>query len=359
MKVLFFGLGSIGQRHVRNLRQLYGSSIEILAYRTRNQSPLIQEDMSADFSKSPEEIYGIKSFSTIERALQEKPQIAFITNPASMHLSSALAAAKAGCHLFIEKPISHDLTGISELQKIIKEKKLISFVGYHTRFHPAIQQIKKLLLEKKLGKILSAQFIFATSLKHAHPYEDYKTGCAARKDLGGGVVLSLIHELDLCYHFFGSPSQVFALGGQLSSLEIDAEDTASALLEYENEGRTIPIHVYLDFIQNPPHRTCIIVGDRGKIFFDYFKNTLFIYDYITKGFAESDTIQNTDSEKISFTNFKRNMLFLDEIKHFMSCVEENKTPQVSFLDGIESLKIALALKKSMQSKQVERVSPHD
>ena len=84
-----------------------------------------------------------------------------------------------------------------------------------------------------------------------HPYEDYRALYAARADLGGGVVLSQIHEFDYLYALFGLPRRLFAIGGHLSHLEIDVEDVASTLMEFNVDGHILPVHLQQDYLQRP------------------------------------------------------------------------------------------------------------
>src|SRR5512133_1494007 len=136
LKVLFAGLGSIGQRHVRNLRAVLGDQVTILAYRSRGQSPVLNPDMTVRPGATLEDTYQIRSFSNLDDALNEGPDAVFITNPNTLHLPVALAAARAGCHLFIEKPIAESLGGLDELVSLVEQKNLVAFVAYQFRFHP-------------------------------------------------------------------------------------------------------------------------------------------------------------------------------------------------------------------------------
>ena len=99
------------------------------------------------------------------------------------------------------------------------------------RFHPCLQRLHELVQEKKVGRILSVRAEIGEYLPGWHTYEDYRQMYASRQDLGGGVILSQIHELDYLYWLFGLPRSVYALGGHLSRLEIDVEDTADILME--------------------------------------------------------------------------------------------------------------------------------
>ena len=108
MKLLIVGLGAIGQRHIRNLRALLGDSIELLAARSRGLSHVLSDAMTVEAREGLCEKYGIRAFATLDDALAHKPDVAFVCNPTSLHIGTALALARAGCHLFIEKPLAHE-----------------------------------------------------------------------------------------------------------------------------------------------------------------------------------------------------------------------------------------------------------
>ena len=180
MKILMIGLGSIGQRHLRNIKRVYGEEAQILAYRVRGLKRTFSDTMQIRENVSLEEEYNIKSFDDLSKALLEKPDIAYITNITKSHIPCAIACAKAGCHLFLEKPISDSLDGIEELAKIAAEKKLKVFVGYQNRFHPGIQYLKQFLAEGSIGRILSVRSVVGERLTTMHTYENYKDTYLAR-----------------------------------------------------------------------------------------------------------------------------------------------------------------------------------
>ena len=337
MKILITGLGSIGQRHLRNLRHIWGNGVEIIAYRSKGRNIKISDDMTAQFDVDLEKTYNIQTFTDYNKALAQNPCAVFITCPTSLHVSMALAAAKRGCHLFIEKPLSDKMEGIEELIRVVKEKSLITLIGYQLRFDPCLKLISELIKEQKIGQIITVRSEFGEYLPNAHPYEDYREGYAARKDLGGGAVLSLIHELDYIYWLFGMPRKLFALGGRLSKLEIDADDTGSILMECRVYDKLIPIHIHLDFIQRPPSRNCYIIGEEGKIFWDYYSNRVDLY-----------TVEKKEWQSYHFNEFQRNDMFLAEIKHFVACLEGREKPIVDINEGFKSLRIALAAKRSSE-----------
>ena len=341
MKVLIAGLGSIGQRHLRNLRTLLGRDVEILAYRVRELSHVLTEEREIEFGSNVETKYDIKAYGDLEEALAQQPTAAFICNPTSLHQTVALSAAQAGCHLFIEKPLSNRYEGVEELIKAVDNKGLAALVGYQMRFHPCLQRLQSLLQQKAIGRILSVRVEVGEYLPEAHPYEDYRQGYAARSELGGGVILSQIHELDYVYWLFGLPRRLITFGGHLSNLEIDVEDTASSLMECVVDGRAIQIEVHQDFVQRPARHTCHVIGDAGKILVDLDAATMQVFD------AEGRL-----AERCEFSDFQRNQLFVDELKHFLACVRGNEEPIVTLRDAAQSLRMALAARQSLATGQV-------
>jgi predicted dehydrogenase len=277
----------------------------------------------------------------LEEALDQKPDVTFICNPSRFHIPTALRAARGGSHLFIEKPLSHDLEGVEELIRLVEEKGLVAYVGYQMRFHPCLQRLHALLSAGSIGKVLAVRAEVGEYLPNWHSYEDYRQSYAARRDLGGGALLSQIHEFDYLYWFFGLPRRVFTVGGHLSSLEIDVEDIASTLMEFQVDGYFIPVHLQQDYVQRPPSRTCQVIGDTGKILVDL--NALLVRLYDTNGQVAEET---------SLPGFQRNQLFLDELRHFLACVNGEEQPLVDIREGAQSLRIALAAKESLNTGKV-------
>ena len=344
MKILMIGLGSIGQRHLRNIKRVLGEEAEILAYRVRGLQRTFSDTMQIRDRVSLEEEYHIRSFASLTEALLEKPELAFITNPTNMHIPCAIQCAKAGCHLFLEKPVSDSLEGIDELQKAAQDAGIKIFVGYQNRFHPAICAVKEVLEAGSLGKILSVHSVVGERLTTMHTYEDYKETYMARKDMGGGVVTNqLVHEMDYLYYLFGKPVSVYALGGTIGNLGIDVEDNCDELFLMENGTERVAVNVHADFYQSPPSRFIKVIGEKGQIQADLINGT------VTK------TVSDV-TEHIAFTEFVRNDMFIEELKLFLSCVKEGGKEAITLEDGIVSLKMAMAIKESMQTGGVVNVN---
>jgi predicted dehydrogenase len=336
VKVLIIGLGGIGQRHTRNLRTLLGDSVEIIAYRVRRHTHVVTPTMGADQERNVEDVYNIRTFYSLEDALAEKPVIAYVCNPSSLHVSVTRACLAAGCDVFLEKPLADSLDGTAELAELARNHKRIAMVGYQLRFHPCVIRLTEIVRSGVLGNLLGVRATIGEYLPNWHPYEDYRTMYASRAELGGGVVLTQIHELDFLYSIFGTPTRIYSVGGHWSDLEIDVEDTASSLMEVPFDGRILPIQLHTDYLQSPPNRQCEVIGDRGRVVMDLQAQTVTTY-----------ARNNLTPEIFRIENFDRNNLFLDQARHFLHCVKTREKPVVDIADGIQSLRMALAIKQSI------------
>ena len=347
MKILIVGLGGIGQRHLRNLRMLLGAGAEINAVDPRRNIPVLTDQLQVEAGTSLEEKYSMHIYPDLQPALAWKPEAVFVCNPTSLHVPTALLAAQTGCALFIEKPLSHNLEQVEELIGLVENRSLKAVVGYQMRFHPCLRRLHALLQEKKVGRILSVRAEIGEYLPGWHGYEDYRQMYASRKDLGGGVILSQIHEMDYLYWLFGLPLRVYALGGHLSRLEINVEDTADILMTFSVDGQSIPISLHEDYLQRPARRTCEVIGDQGKILVNLAGLSLEVFDSAGK-----------QAEAASYAGFQRNQMFLDELNHFLqssgSVGQEKKTvnPLVSIREAANSLHMALAAKESLETGNV-------
>lgn len=344
MKILFTGLGSIGQRHLRLIRKIRGNKDEIIAFRShkRQTDDVLDDDMNVLEGKTLVDLYAIKEFHTLNEALNEKPDVAFITNPTSLHVPTAIKAAKAGCNLFIEKSLSDSEDGIDELINIVNMKNRDALVGYQQRFHPGILKIKTWLQERRIGNIISARFENGEYLPQWHPYEDYRQGFAARKDLGGGVLFGINHELDYILFFFGIPDRIFATGGNLSDLEVEMEDIAHVVAMFDVDHGTLPITISFDYLQYPPMKGGLIVGDMGKIVWDYIGNRATLIDRVT----------GRVSDHWEDPRYQRNDMFIAQLNHLFRCIDGMEKPLMTIEDARQSIRIAIAARKSIEMKSV-------
>jgi predicted dehydrogenase len=326
MRLLVVGCGSIGKRHIRNLKALKAGEI-------------IAHDLQPERRHEVEREYEVKAYSDLKEALAQKPDVALICTPTSHHIPPALSAARHGCHLFIEKPLSHSLDGVDELLHIVAEKGLITLVGCNMRFHPGIAKIKKLLENEAIGKVLCARVQAGQYLPDWHPGEDYRQGYSAKMSLGGGVILDDIHEIDYISWLLGEVSQIVCFSGKLSSLEIDTEDTAEILLWFKS-GAIGEVH--LDYTQRTYSRSCHIIGEEGTILWDFNDKQVKMYS------ARTEEWQPFPEEP----DYDINQMYIEEMQHFIDCIEGKDTPMSDLTQAKRVLEIALAAKKSAQTGKI-------
>lgn len=324
MKALVIGYGSIGKRHISNLSKF--KNIEISVVTSRNSDNFLLKNKC-------------KLFKTIKDAIKEHYDFCIISNASSLHMQSALMLATHGIHLFIEKPLSNSLSGINSLLKKSQKQKLITQIGCNLRFHPCIKEIKTILSKNKIGKVYSIQIENGSFLPNWHPDEDYRKSYAAQQKMGGGVVLTCIHEIDYLYWFFGKIHEVFSFTKKLSDLKIDCEDISSILMTV---GKNITAEIHLDYFQQPPKRSCKIIGSSGTIVWNFESNTVKLYNSKQKKWTDIIKVKKYDY----------NQMYVDELTHFINCVKNKKTSINPISDGIKTLKIALAIKKSSELKKV-------
>ena len=328
MKVLIVGYGSVGKRHVNNLLKYTNSEIIICSKRN---------DLNLSRKKN------VKIFKSLDKCLSEKPDIGFITNETAYHIPDSIKLAKVGLDLFIEKPLSDSMKNIPTLNKIVKQKKLVIQMGYNLRFHKCINKIRQLVKQKKIGRIISIQAENGSYLPDWHPSEDYRKGYAGKKRLGGGIVLTQIHDVDYLYWIFGNPKSIFSFTGKFSNLDISVEDYSASIIQFKNK---ITAELHLDFFQGPEYRSCKIKGTNGIIFWNSGNNEVKFYNNIKKRW---ETV-------LKLKNYDRNQMYVDEIKHFLKCVKNRNKTISSLDDGIKTMNIALGMKKSTKHKKIIKLN---
>jgi len=255
--------------------------------------------------------------------------VAYICNPSHLHLSTAIKCARAGIHLFIEKPLSHNSKGIDQLIKICQKKKLINFVACNIRFHPAMAFIKKYLQQNKLGKVYLMHLQTGLYLPFWRPQQDYRKNFSAKKSFGGGIILDGgIHNFDLLFWLnnFAPVKDYNLMHNKVSDLEIETEDCFIASFNFKNK---LQASIRGDYLQKPYSWTIKIVGDKANLEWDFKENIIWRVD--EKGKKILKQIKNYDLNK----------MYLEEYKYFMSQVEKKQNTFNDASRAAETLKYLL------------------
>jgi predicted dehydrogenase len=327
---LILGCGSIGQRHIANLRSL---GVRQIGVYDRDQEKVLKAVND----------YGVKPFSSLDDAYRAKTTVVVVCAPTHDHLPLALQAANEKCHLFIEKPLADTLSGTDLLVGQVRENKLVTLVGCNMRFHPALRKIKNLLTQNVVGRVVSVRIEVGQYLPDWHPSDDYKKSYSAHRAQGGGVILDAIHELDYARWFFGEISAVSCFSGKLSSLSIDTEDTAGILLRFTS-GAIGEVH--LDYVQRSYSRTLQVIGEEGTLRWEWGGDVQL--------FTATSRRWSTFPIPVSWDV---NTMYRDEMHHFLRCLDHDEKPEQDVAAAVEVLEVALAAKESSVGEKVVTLHP--
>jgi predicted dehydrogenase len=317
VKILIAGLGSVGRRHLRNLAAL--GERDILLYRSR-LSTLPEEELA-----------GYPVYEDLDAAFAAGPEAAIVATPTARHLEVAIPAAEAGCHLLIEKPLTHSMDRVDDLRSAVEARGVKVLMGYQFRFHPGLREVKRELDAGSIGRPLYFHAHWGEHLGGWHPWEDYRLGYSARADLGGGALLTLCHPLDYLRWFFGEAVVAWAELGRISELEIDVEDVAELYLHFDSG---VQGSLHLDYFQRPPSHYLEIAGSAGTIRWDNREGGVHRFR------SGDDRWEYLPPPQ----GFERNSMFLDELRHFLDVCRGVSRPVCTLEDGIRSMQLIAAAK---------------
>jgi predicted dehydrogenase len=291
MRFLILGGGSIGKRHIKNL-QLLGYSDIFCLKRKKDQ----------DF----ENRMGVQTITSISELGSLKVDAVFVCTPTSLHLSGMEIAQKLDAAIFMEKPLVPTKENLQNAKKNLLEHNKVFFIGFMIRYHPLVKKIKEIIDSNILGNVYCARLEFGSYLPFWHPWEDHKTGYAALKNLGGGVINTITHELDLIQYFFGIPQSVICDSKNLKKLGIEVEEIAEAIFGFDDKMVTL----HLDYLQKEYDRRIKILCDEGKIIWNWHDNKV-----VVKKYKENEVEYPAPNE------FDVNQLYIDELKDFIDIIQ--------------------------------------
>lgn len=321
---LIIGCGSIGKRHLSNLQQL--GVRHLLAF-----------DISKSRLREVGERFGAETTADLPAALGSKVKVALVCSPTHLHLEHALQAARAGLHLFIEKPLAHKAEGLDELIGEVARRDLVTLVGCNFRFHPGLRRVKALLEKGAIGRVLAARAEFGQYLPDWRPQEDYRASYSAQRGMGGGVLLDRIHEIDYIRWLLGEVVEVYSMMGHLSSLEIDTEDTAEILLRFQT-GAFGSVHI--DYVRRTYNCRLDITGECGTIQWSYQDRRVCWYR------ADEEAWQS-----VQWPHYDGNVMYRDEMRHFLNVLEGNERSEQDVAEGRKVLQIALAAQRASEVRK--------
>jgi len=285
--------------------------------------------------------FGATSIDMIVDLERTEVDVCFVCSPSSLHIEHALAAARMNFHLFVEKPLSHSQAGLRELVEVISERNLTTMVGCNMRFHPGPRMVKWLIDENTIGRVLFSLIESGSFLPEWRPLSDFRTSYSAKAELGGGVLLDCIHEIDLAYWYSGDAFEVFSVSERMS-LDIETEDVAMLIIRHSDGSLS---NVHLDYVQRTYERGCKIVGDDGTIVWDFNAPEIKLY-------------RSNDRKWESFpidAKWQINDMYLDQTRHFLGCLAEKRETICNVAQAADVMRIALSAKESALSRTFQAV----
>ena len=315
MRFHIIGCGSIGQRHITNLLSL---GQHVTAY-----------DSNHTLAKNISKKFKIEQTDSI---IPSNVDCVCVCTPPSSHIDLAKKAVEKKSHVFIEKPLSDSKNDIKKISRLTNKTKSKIFVGYSFRFETGLQKVRKLLSEKKIGKVISFDAYEGWYLPLWRPWQDHTKSYTGSKKLGGGIILDGSHELNYLLWMGGDVKQVFGYYSSIPSLKVKTEGIAEILLKFKSKaiGR-----IHLDFVNPKYNRHCEILGENGSIRWNFETKKIEIQK---AGQSKFKTIRyGTDN----------NQMYVDEMKYVLSCISgKKKNTLITFDDAKRTLDISLAIKKS-------------
>jgi predicted dehydrogenase len=316
---LVVGGGSIGKRHLRNLLAS-GRSVAVVETRADRRAEIA--------AKHPE----ARLFPTLEAALAaERYQAGFVCLPTAYHLEPALALARRGIHLFVEKPLSHTLEGIPELLDLVRQQGLTAMTGFCMRFFQPLQKAKELLESGRVGRVVTARSFTGVYLPDWHPYEDYRSFYMARKDQGGGVLLDECHAFDWMQWLCGPITRVSAVVGTFSDLEVETDDVCEVIARF---GDRAAGSIHLDMVDRSSRSQVDLIGTEGTVLVDFHDHTVRAWDHAAQKW-EVFTLEPSYEQ-----------MYVDEIDHFFRCIERGEKPVVDLGEGYQVQRVIDACARS-------------
>jgi predicted dehydrogenase len=321
MKFLVIGCGSIGERHISNIRSAL-------------------PDASIDaFDPQPERVSHVSKKYAANPVPEEKIDSAydcvFVCTPPVSHVGLARRALDSGSNVFIEKPLSSSLKGAAGLEKLASRKRLLAFVGYNFRFNRGINAVKQAIGSGKLGRVCHASAYFGQYLPDWRPWQDYTKSYTARKDLGGGIIHDGSHEIDYLVWLLGRPTHIQCQFAFTDILSADTEAISDILVRF---GKNVLGHVHLDFVRREYRRSLEVLCENGIVQWSLSEDAVKTYDPAKKSWSVLKLDENV------------NDMYRAEMSHVIECIKrKERSDTIDLKNGLQTLALSDAAHRSGRS----------
>jgi predicted dehydrogenase len=321
-RLLVVGVGSIGERHLRCFQATDRVDISIC-------------ELNADLRQKIADQYSVQTqYADLETALADPHDFAVIATPAHLHIQMARQAVEAGLDVFIEKPLSTDVAGTAELQKLLEEKQRKAAIAYVYRAHPALAAMKVDLDSGRFGKPVELVVVSGQNFPTYRPaYRDiyYKS----RATGGGAVQDALTHSMNAGEYLVG-PVKALVSDCAHQVLEgVEVEDTVHVITRQGNVMGSFSLNQH-----QPANESSItVICERGMLRFEFQKSW---YRRITQPDGEWEVgYQET---------LERDTLFQRQASAFLDYLDGFCPPLCSLEEGLQTLAVNLSILESVERR---------
>ncbi len=323
---LIIGTGNIAKRHIQNILEKRPESKFLIYKRTNSAHDSYFDENKHLITNTISEVFPINKHS-----------VAIVCSPASHHLADVKKMMAKGFHVFVEKPLLIKNNRISPLIKFTKNMKKLTHVGFNMRFTEGLVNLREIIKDKANG-IKNAHIEVCTDFRTWRKNKDYKNTVTFNKDLGGGVINELSHEVDYLIFLFGKPTHVEVEEILNKKIRIDVEHHIRSTFWYKDIE--LKINLEANMLAKKNKRLCKIDLDDIQIRLNHLTNNLQIID-----------------KKIKNINFKDdiNQSYKRELSYFIDCVKKGKESELSFANCIDTQTILNAMHLSLDSRKKIRI----
>ena len=316
-KVYIIGFGSIGSRY----------------YHILNDNNLCRQTLIYDRSGIKGGCEDYNYFTKLDEVRAKKDDLIIVANPASYHYETLIQLHDCAAPVLLEKPLSIEVMSKSKLTKLNQMFDFIH-IGYNLRYHPATRLIREHVAQQTFGEVISIFGEVFSFLPEWRPKKDYTNTVSAQKELGGGVLLELSHEIDLINYIYKKIPSISAQFDRVSRLKINVEDTAALNFKFEDKKKQVLGNLNMCFASHRPSRKLLFNCTYASLEIDLNANRFSIF--------KDNSVDVITFEK----NINRDQTYIDQIEDIYIRFSQNKKPSCSIIDANHVLGVISAAKSS-------------
>ncbi|MDO4575796.1 MAG: Gfo/Idh/MocA family oxidoreductase [Planctomycetia bacterium] len=302
------------------------------------------------------EATGCRAYTKLEDFLAD-PELEIVTigTPSGAHLDPAVAAAKAGKHVIVEKPLEITLARCDEIIRVCRENGVKLATVFHSRFHDSSMAMKNAIESGKFGR-LTVGDAYVKWFRSQQYYDSGAWRGTWKLDGGGALMNQAIHSVDLLTWLMGPVVEIQAIFDCLDHERIEVEDTAVASLRFASgalgviEASTAIYPGYLKKIEIHGSQGSATLEEEDLIRWDFAEKTP-EDEAILAGMANRKSSGGgaADPSAIDFHGHAK--LFADMV----DAIENDREPKINGPEGRRAVEIILGIYKSAETGQAVRL----